>query len=334
MATGYTLEELMGMYRAECILPASPALAALTDEFITPNVDAIVRDMFELRAEADAHFLRLLAQPRMVVRPDEGVAPGSTRYPISFCLEITRHMLKLMSRQPVAAHMTGLRALHDFVRAGGPVKRVWGALRGGYFQNAIQVGTFYLDVANDTVTPTKPKVEMLKMADANFNNINSFFEYARVGAAYWKARIIPNTFFPNVAPFLPAIVFDKDGSVRLEGRNSYLFPMNIDKGHRPARDFIMHEGLDAATHDMARDVLRVYAALDPRCADPSHPLWFRDTAPEERAAGFEAVATLGPVEFIAEVNRVLGPDSQFDDSAMRQCTGAAARLTPATTAEG
>lgn len=337
MADGYTLQQLLGMYRAECILPATSQLQALTDEYITPHLDEIVRDMFELRAETDGHFLKQLEQPHMVLKPDEGIEPGASKYPISFCLEITRYMLMLMSREPVPAHMTGLQALHAFVRAGGPVKRVWGSLRGEYFQNAVQVGTYYLDVANDTVNPAKPKVEMLQMADANFNNIYSYFEYARVGENYWKSRIIPNTFFPNVAPLLPALVFSKGRGFRLEARNSFLFPMNLDRGRRPARDYVMHEALDAKARAAFAKLFRLYAAFDPRCNDPRHPLWFCDATGDDLSAQFDAVDALAPDALAAKFNRVLGQDTLFMESAMQQAMGAAAGAsgtqTPATMAE-
>ena len=45
----------------------------------------------------------------------------------------------------------GRRALRAFLRAGGTLRRVWGDLRGQFFQNAFQLGTLYLDVANDSV---------------------------------------------------------------------------------------------------------------------------------------------------------------------------------------
>lgn len=316
MAEGYTLKALVDMYRAECVLPDSEALRVLTDAHITPHVDEIVRDMFELRVEADRHFRELIARGTALAA-DEGTGAKPVNYPVSFCLEITRHMLSLMSREPAPAHMTGLKALHDFVRAGGPVKRVWGALRGGYFQNAIQVGTFYLDVANDTVNVNKPKVEMLPMAEANFNNISSYFEFARVGEIYWGARILPNIWFPNVAPFLPAIVFEADGRMRLEGRSSYMFPMNLVRGLTPAHDFVGHDAADADELADYTQRLRDYAATDPRCADPKAPLWFQPDGREAFARRYAEVRRYSRARLIDEVNLMLGPDTLFINSATR-----------------
>ena len=314
MADGYTLKALVDMYRAECVLPDSEPLRALTDKYITPHVDEIVRDMFDLRVETDRHFRAEIARGAALAA-DAGTDAKPVNYPISFCLEITRHMLSLMSREPAPAHMTGLKALHDFVRAGGPVKRVWGALRGGYFQNAIQVGTFYLDVANDTVTVTKPKVEMLLMAQANFNNITSYFEFARVGQIYWKARILPNIWFPNIAPFMPAITFYDDGRMRLEARTSYMFPMNLVKGLEPAYDYVRSEA--ATTDELAEVTQRVkaYAATDPRCADKTAPLWFCEDGSAAFERRYAEVRAYSRERLLEEVNLVLGPTMLFMNSA-------------------
>lgn len=309
---GAFLKDLVARYRAELIIPAKPELCALTDKHIAPHLDAIVRDMLELRVETDAHFREQIAG-RLGAMPqaDEGMAAQPVTYPISYCLEITRYMLMLMSREPVPTHMHGLRAIHDFVRAGGPVKRVWGALRGGYFQNAIQVGTFYLDVANDTVNPAKPKIELLPMADANFNNIGSYFEFARVGAAYWKCRTIPNRYFPNLAPFYPAIAFDKSGVARFESRNSFMFPMNIARRFEPARDFVLGDDVGGGTLDPYIDWLQRYAARDPRTSDRAHPLWFCRDADAELHESFRAIAAQDVQALTQSAKRALASDTHF-----------------------
>lgn len=316
MTTGYTFDGLIKMFQADSILPETPQMRVLTATHIAPNVEAIMRDMLELRGETDAHFRGLLAaRGADALHRDSGMGTDADNYPISFCLEITRHMLALMSREPVPVHMTGLQALHNFVRAGGQVKRVWGALRGGYFQNAIQVGTYYLDVANDTVTVTKPKIEMLLLADANFNNISSFFEFARVGQIYWKARIIPNIYFPNVAPFLPAIAFDAQGVMRLEARNSYMFPMNMASRFRSGRDFVMDDRETPEALAPYAAAVRHYASLDPRCRERDHPLWYDENPQAALETRFAEVSGLDEVKLMVEINRALGPDTQLTDSA-------------------
>lgn len=311
---GLFLDGLIARYKAEQVLPATDALRTLTRLHIAPHAADIVRDMFELRAETDVFFLkRLEGEGRAGAMPsaDEGMPVAS--YPVSYCLEITRHMLMLMSREPAPPRMTGLAAMHDFVRAGGSVRRVWGALRGGYFQNAIQVGTYYLDVANDTVNPAKPKIEFLPLAEANFNNVGSYFEFARVGQGYWQCRTIPNRYFPNLAPFYPAITFGKDGAVRFDSRNSFMFPMNIAKRFGPARDFVMGDDLDETALDPYLDWLARYAARDERTSDRHHPMWFRKVAHAELDAAFRTAVAQDADATAQSVSRALDPDIRFLD---------------------
>ena len=56
------------------------------------------------------------------------------------------------------APASGLIALVAFMSHGGTMRKVWGDLRGEYFQNAFIVGSLYVDVANYTVVPTKPAI--------------------------------------------------------------------------------------------------------------------------------------------------------------------------------
>ncbi len=305
---GFSLQGLIEDYRAELISPVDEKTQNLVDRFIAPNQAAIVRDMYELRAETDKHLLARLGE---AVKPDEGL-DGKKGYPVSFCLEITRYMLRLMSREPVPPHMTGLKALHDFVRAGGIVKRIWGALRGTYFQNAIQVGSFYLDVANDTVNPDKDDIEMLPLVESGFRSLDSYFEFAQVGQIYWKYRMIPNRFFPHLAPFYPIISFSKEGVIRLESSNSYMFPMNIEKRFSPAREFVLAgEGADEAAAPYERLLVRV-AAMDPRTSRPDSALYFTPNADDATLArNFARREARSAVELERDVEKVLRIDTRL-----------------------
>ena len=304
-----SLTDLIAGYEAELISPVDDRVVALVERFIVPNVDAIIRDMSELRGETDA-FLR--ARLGGTAKPDEGGDGGPPGYPVSYCLEITRHMLHLMSRVPAPAHMTGLQAVHDFVRAGGFVKRIWGALRGTYFQNATQVGNYYLDVANDTVNPQKPKVELLPLADANFRNVDSYFEFETVGRSYWQCHTIANRHFPNLAPWYPVVTFSKRGVIRLDSANSFMFPMNIVRGFAPAWDFVMGgEGARTEAEPYA-DMMARIAEIDPRMQDPDGLLYFSRQPDEQRIEeNFARLRTCGQGELEATMQRVLTVDPRL-----------------------
>ncbi len=163
------------------------------------------------------------------------------KYPVSCCLEITRHMLALLSQEPACVETAGITSLHDFCRNGGKIKRLWGALRGVYFQNAMQAGSYYIDVANDTVDPSKDKIEIRPLEQSGFRNLQSYREFADVAETYWKCRMIPNWYFPNLAPVFPILTFNKDGGISLDSKNVFMLPMNLEARFELAHDFLVND---------------------------------------------------------------------------------------------
>src|SRR5690606_1339592 len=109
----------------------------------------------------------------------------------------------------------GLKALRDFLQHGGNARQVWGDLRGEFFQNAFLVGTLYIDVSNDTVTPTKPKVEILPFEQADFRPVRDYLHYARMTRQYWGAYVFANHILPGLALYFPLITAIPGGRVRL-----------------------------------------------------------------------------------------------------------------------
>lgn len=217
-------------------------------------------------------------------------------------------MLFLLSQKPTGAETNGVKALRDFARAGGGVNRVWGALRGEYFQNAIQAGAYYIDVANDTVDTAKDKVEILPLSESGFRSIESFHEFADVAETYWKCRIIPNTFFPNLAPFVPMVVFFDSGAVRLYSLNAFMFPMNLEKRFEPAQDFVV--GNDRRSDEIAefRDIL---IGLMTAKADQTDSHYF-DFTPETDDAklrtSFAACQRAGAAELNDQIYKIIKTD--------------------------
>lgn len=139
------------------------------------------RHLIPVRHELGALFLNLRNALDPELRQARPVKQGKA-YPLGQCLEISEALFKRLSHidpatlEPDAA--LGLDALKTLVRQGGSVRQVWGDLRGEYFQNAMLVGTLYVDVANDTVDPHKPPVEILPFAEARLRPIGDFRHFS------------------------------------------------------------------------------------------------------------------------------------------------------------
>jgi hypothetical protein len=198
------------------LLPSEPRIAnpahaqALSERFLTPALAEI---------EALLLFVRALVDPVLsTLQPQK----NGKAYPLGQCLEISlavEQRLKTlrMSDLPdaststkAAAIQTGFRALQVYRRQGGAIRLVWGDLRGQYFQNAFLVGIYYMDVSNDTVFATKPKVEVLPLAKTNFHRIKDYEHFKRVAQSYWGATFFPNHVLPELAPFYPWIAVFPD----------------------------------------------------------------------------------------------------------------------------
>lgn len=203
----------------------------LTQEFLAPARAALEEDLLRLRADFDQMFLAR--------------NPGrAQQYPIGFCREITAGVLKLLSAElnacarPGTVYPGGVAALHGFCSAGGRVKLIWGDLRHCYFQNAMQLGDWYVDVANDSVVRTKPKVEILPMERAEFYALKNYEAYARVAESYWRVRVFPNLYLPWMAPLYPLLLVYPNGSIRLHSPYQTLFYLNLHSHFGLAEQFI------------------------------------------------------------------------------------------------
>ena len=102
-----------------------------------------------------------------------------------------------------------------FLKEGGVFKIIWGQIRDEFFQTAFQIGEYYVDLANDTVFLTNPKVKITKLQDSDFKNIDTISEYYSIKKIYHKEQIYPNIYYPNLAPFVPFFTV-KNGVLKME----------------------------------------------------------------------------------------------------------------------
>lgn len=219
-----------GLPWSQPLLPSEPRVVdaprqqALTAHHLLPALEALQALMFELRAQVDP-----------VLRARQPAKLGKA-YPLGQCLEISlavqEHLSRLKAsdlRQPRAAQ--GLMALRGFQQAGGTFRRVWGDLRGEFFQNAFQLGTLYLDVSNDTVTPTKPKVEILPFEESGLLPVRDHAHYAERARHYWGDEVFPNHVLPDVAPQAPLLHLRRDGRLEIHSSNRYMVALAAQSGY-------------------------------------------------------------------------------------------------------
>ena len=231
-----TVERLLARDPAdvERVLPIDNFQRELTDHHILPVLPQLEEEFLAIRETVDAKIRQRLEEARANGKSD--VAPD--KYPKGFCLQISVEAVAEFEARNVNDPSPGYQAVTAFRRAGGHVTKVWGVLRNEYFQNALQFGSIYFDVSNDTVDVTKPKVEYMPMAESGFKNIESYAEFADVAERYWNCRIYPNLHFPRLAPLLPILKLSPDGVLSLDSCVYFMQRLNVDSGFRASETFL------------------------------------------------------------------------------------------------
>lgn len=218
----------------ERILPIDEFQVELTERMIVPVLPAIEAEFLDIRNIVDGELSRRPSKDESL----DGPVRENDPYPKGFCLEITVHALKELESRIAKRSSPACAAIDSFRRAGGHFHRVWGILRDRYFQNALQIGSYYFDTANDTVDPAKPKVEYKPMAESGFRNVTSCEDFATILESYWGGWIYPNTHFPTLAPLMPMIWVSDRQVLTVQSPIRYMLRMNIDSGFRTSERFL------------------------------------------------------------------------------------------------
>lgn len=198
----------------------------LTARFLEPHLGTVESIFRGLRAETDRD-----------VAAGRRDWPGPKPYPEGYCREIRNDVWARLKRTLSERSGAGRNPVADFVRAGGLAKPIWGDLRGAYLQNAIQLGALYVDVANDTVDITKPKIEILPLERSGMRAIRTPEHFAEIAATYWKAPIYTNTLIPAICPIVPLLIA-VDGDIRFGPTQRPLMAHAVRQAFRPAEAYI------------------------------------------------------------------------------------------------
>lgn len=226
------------------IAPVTPDMMALTERFLLPKLRDLQVSLQILRRRLDSRLKP--AMPFLYGKP----------YPLGRCETISREAIEALPGLLRLRADPGMAALHDFVQAGGQLRSIWGVLRGRYFQNAIQAGALYIDVANDTVDPNKPQIEILPLAESGMESVRDIAHFASIARSYWQAEIYANHVLPSLAPLLPMWSLAPEQPPLLQSACDYMIALMMRDGFRDAEHWL-------ATQPAPPDAVmqRIHAAL-------------------------------------------------------------------------
>lgn len=160
-----------------------PDQDGVTEKAIRPAMAEIERTLGRLRREVDGEIAR---EPWV----------GTAGYPVGYCAVIRDRVLARLVAEPVVLRL---------LRAGAAIGPVFVILKDRYFQNAIQFGNLYIDVANDSVDPARPWLEWMDVREVPFENLAGLESLVRVAEDYHRCQVFPNLFFPLLAPVVPLL---------------------------------------------------------------------------------------------------------------------------------
>ncbi|KAF7772182.1 hypothetical protein PCIT_a2201 [Pseudoalteromonas citrea] len=159
-------------------------------------------------------------------------------YPLGRCKEIRDEMYSLLMQHQSYTEFPILNILKTAQQQRPELQKVWGSLRDEFFQNAMVIDQWYIDVANDTVDANKPRVEIVPFAQSGFSQITSFKQFAHIARPYWQVELYRNEVCPALAPFLPIICVGKNQTSWLAAANDEMLKVAMHSEFKSAQEII------------------------------------------------------------------------------------------------
>ena len=306
------------LIRANDLLPNEPRIRnaavqqELTEKHLLPALHELEIFLLTVRLQIDSELHQ--GQPVKLGKP----------YPLGQCLEIAltveRRLREIKETSlPPQAH-AGLRVFRAFLRDGGEFRLIWGDLRRQYFQNAFQLGTLYVDVANDTVVPSKPKVEILPFHKADIVPMEDFLHFATIAGRYWHDRVYPNHVLPSLAPYCPLIHVGKSGRVQIHDSSRYMLALTRTAAFTPSEQVLSEASMPHELFDWLRTALQEAPLTLPRSPEEGRQLALQRCGEYRRKRWHQNPRTDQKVaETVLKLNRRLARQAHFQqrkDTAM------------------
>lgn len=259
------------------IRPVDSRQDELTQKYIIPHLSSIIGDFESLRDAVDREAERFISKRHGKPSPLPGLnlkcfdetfdrdilsrevhqglldVPNERLYgyPVGECMTITDIVFRLFNEDTLVRGREGFSKLRDFIRADGDFHMIWGGIRGVFFQTAFQAGSYYIDVANDTVDRTKNKVAHSFLAESGFRSILSYDDYIPIRTGYHEVSLYLNRCFPELLPYYPLLaVSKKDGRCTLD-TSLYMAGLNIDTRFQTVKDAVLSEKMNQTIDDVA-----------------------------------------------------------------------------------
>ncbi|PIZ76519.1 hypothetical protein COY05_00980 [Candidatus Peregrinibacteria bacterium CG_4_10_14_0_2_um_filter_38_24] len=227
--------------------PVDDQQRELTESVLLPNLDAIVVELMKLMKIFDIRIKGALKKMSKDLPPQYESDPSirnPKNYPVGFYDTITDgvwvQIFRALKYPQTKGNSVppGMQALRHFHARGGHLKQIAG-IKGNSYQNALQAGALFVDVANDTVDKSESPVSICELDESGFTNMGGFAEAAEVTEQYWGHNVFPQRLFPFLTPFYPIVHVSPLGKVEILPTTKGMIAKNILADFSPAEDFVL-----------------------------------------------------------------------------------------------
>ncbi|MDQ7032515.1 MAG: hypothetical protein Q9M37_07340 [Desulfonauticus sp.] len=177
----------------------------LTRKYLMPYLDSIKKFFSYFRELYDEEIKKLQQQKSDNVTKKHPYSTSINEYPIGFCHLITDSVFKSVQKVGLESMFSKVFKTDEIV-----FKQIYVILDDKYFQNAMQLGSLYIDVANDTFDVKKEKIVVKHIRSVNYKNFRNYEIFAKVAEKYLNIKLYPNKYFPELYEIFPLIYFSKE----------------------------------------------------------------------------------------------------------------------------
>ncbi len=198
----------------------------LTEKYVKP----IINDLFELtiniRKRVDIKFINEKKVNKEHINENVGKI-DIEYYPIGYCNEIRNDVFDKLKENEI---------IKNLVKEGVLFKKVYVLLNKKYTQNAMQLGSIFLDVANDSVSIVEPVV-FTDIKNLNYKNLNNYDDYFKIVENYLNVKFYPNIYLKEIAEIFPMIALDANGVCSLFLHQEVILYKDIALNFKLAKEF-------------------------------------------------------------------------------------------------
>jgi len=202
----------------------------LSEKYVKPKIDELYfilkkeRDRFDEEINKIKNSKKILSDTRKGCR-------NVNEYPIGCCDWIAENLFFKTKK---------LEPFKELKNKGVEIRWIFGSMYDSFFQNALQIGDYFFDVAHDTVCENWKKIKFNKMQDVEFKQTPTLEHESFIKNSYYDVEIVPNFYLPTLSLFYSVFTIDHENkSVSLDINSSRILNADIKSKHKMSKKFFI-----------------------------------------------------------------------------------------------